>query len=62
MTPTAPDAPHSERPVEALAARTEQMLEAHVPLTLLLDLAGPTAPESASFYSAEGGDAGWAVR
>ena len=40
-----------------LRARTVELLRAGVPLTLLLDLAEPTGPDSVSAYAHEGGDA-----
>lgn len=44
----------------ALIRRTHQMLQARVPLTLLLDLADQAGPRSHDHYVAEGGDASWA--
>lgn len=46
-----------------LAARTRALLEAGVPLTLLLDLGEAGAPRSAARYRSEGGqDAAWLRR
>ena len=36
------------------------LLQAHVPLTLLLDLADATGPHSCAIYAAEGGCLEWA--
>ena len=41
--------------IEALVHRTSCLLEAGVPLTLLLDLAEPAGPHSTAVYVAEGG-------
>ena len=61
-----PDAPVSSAEADALARalvrRTEALLKAHIPLSLLLDLAEPTGPRSAAVYAAEPGDAGWLQR
>ncbi len=40
-----------------LRARTADLLRAGVPLTLLLDLADPSGPDSVAAYAHEGGDA-----
>ena len=42
-----------------LRQRTRDLLAAHVPLTLLLDLAEPKGPDSAGRYAREGGDTTW---
>ena len=39
---------------------TSRLLQAKVPLTLLLDLADPTGPHSHAVYAAEGGWLDWA--
>ena len=46
---------------EALAHRTEALLAAHVPLSLLLDLADPTGPRSRDLFAAEGACLDWVV-
>lgn len=47
------------RPLDlpVLAARTAALLAGHVPLTLMLDLAGP--PTSEALYRAEEADLSW---
>jgi hypothetical protein len=45
--------------VAVLVRRTEALLRAGVPLSLLLDLADEDGPRSHTHYLAEGGDAGW---
>jgi hypothetical protein len=45
--------------VSRLVRRTEALLAAGVPLTLLLDLAEPLGPRSAVLLREEGGDASW---
>jgi hypothetical protein len=45
--------------VAVLVRRTEALLRAGVPLSLLLDLADDAGPHSHTRYTAEGGDAGW---
>lgn len=47
---------------DALAGRTEAMLAAHVPLTLLLDLADPAGPHSDDLLHDEPGSADWLRR
>ena len=42
-----------------LRERTRGLLAAHVPLSLLLDLAEPDGPDSAACYVREGGDTTW---
>ena len=42
-----------------LRRRTRDLLAAHVPLALLLDLAEPQGPDSAGCYAREGGDTTW---
>ena len=42
-----------------LAGRTGALLAAHVPLTLLLDLADPLGPDSADLLATEAGCADW---
>ena len=43
----------------ALRGRTEALLAAHVPLTLLLDLADPFGPHSSDVFDAEPGSSDW---
>lgn len=45
--------------VTALVRRTEALLRAGVPLSLLLDLADDQGPRSRARYTDEGGDAAW---
>lgn len=45
----------------ALASRTEALLAAHVPLSLLLDLADPLGPDSAGLFAAETGSVDWVL-
>ncbi len=47
---------------DALAGRTEAMLAAHVPLTLLLDLADPDGPHSDDLLHDEPGSSDWLRR
>jgi len=42
-----------------LVDRTRALLEAHVPLSLLLDLADPAGPDSVSHFSEEHADLSW---
>ena len=42
-----------------LARRASALLEAGVPLTLLIDLCEPTGPRSRDVYAAEPGDTDW---
>ncbi|MCW2713136.1 MAG: hypothetical protein JWN88_183 [Frankiales bacterium] len=42
-----------------LVDRTRALLQAHVPLSLLLDLADPAGPDSVSHFTAEPGDLSW---
>ncbi|HEU0101290.1 MAG TPA: hypothetical protein VFR07_03145 [Mycobacteriales bacterium] len=44
---------------DALAARTGQLLAAHVPLSLLLDLSDPGGPHSRDLFDAEPEAASW---
>lgn len=46
-------------PLASLVARTEALLRAGVPLTLLLDLADPAGPRSELRLREEGGDTRW---
>ena len=48
--------------VDVLVRRTEALLRAGVPLSLLLDLADEQGPRSAERFAAEGGDAAWLRR
>lgn len=66
MTPShAPHAPLAPlvcaHPVDvpSLRQRTQGLLAAHVPLSLLLDLADSQAPDSVGRYAREGGDTSW---
>lgn len=45
--------------VDALVRRTRALLEAGVPLTLLLDLAEASGPRSTERYRAEPADLSW---
>jgi len=45
-----------------LTRRTTALLEAGVPLTLLLDLTDPKGPHSEQVYAAEGVREGWIPR
>lgn len=45
--------------VAVLVRRTQELLAAGVPLTLLLDLADESGPRSHVRYTAEGGDLSW---
>ena len=68
-TPYAPpfraaDEPVLPRPRRAvdlptLREHTQSLLAAHVPLSLLLDLAEPHGPDSSGCYAREGGDTSW---
>lgn len=55
------DVPSPRRAVDVavLVRRTQSLLRAGVPLTLLLDLADEDGPHSRARYAAEGGDVGW---
>ena len=44
---------------DVLVRRTQALLEAQVPLSLLLDLADPFGLDSSALYAAEPADAGW---
>ena len=56
-----PVLPRQHRAVDlpTLRGRTQGLLAAHVPLSLLLDLAEPHGPDSAGRYLREGGDPSW---
>lgn len=63
--PSQTDAPsHSGTvtPHPAQRCCAERMLAAHLPLSLLLDLADPAGPQSGDLLMAEAGDAGWLSR
>ena len=45
--------------VPGLVRRTHALLQARVPLVLLLDLAEPYGPDSVDRFTAEGGDTTW---
>ena len=44
---------------EQLVDRTRALLQAHVPLSLLLDLADPAGPDSAGHFVGEPADLSW---
>ena len=44
---------------DPLVDRTRALLEAHVPLRLLLDLADPAGPDSAGHFEQEPADLSW---
>jgi hypothetical protein len=44
---------------EQLVDRTRALLQAHVPLSLLLDLADPSGPDSAGHFVEEPADLSW---
>jgi hypothetical protein len=46
----------------ATTSTAMDLLEAHIPLTLLLDLAGMPLVSSQEILAAEGGDADWLAR
>ena len=50
---------HHPVDVGVLVRRTTALLNARVPLTLLLDLAEPLGPDSAGRFTSEGGDVTW---
>ena len=66
MEPTvaALDGPSPQHAVDvpALVRRTQELLQARVPLTLLLDLVDEDGPRSRDRYQAEGGDVSWVPR
>ena len=45
--------------IPALVRRTQALIQAGVPLSLLLDIGDEDGPHSQQRYSAEGGDAAW---
>lgn len=47
---------------EDLVDRTRALLEAHVPLNLLLDLADPAGPDSVEHFTEEHADLSWLRR
>ena len=55
LAPSAPSRP-------APASRAAALLAAHVPLSLLLDLADPSGPRSKDLLVAEPGTADWLTR
>ncbi len=65
MSPTRtvpPDLPAARREPEHGGARgrpAQALLAAHVPLSLLLDLAQPGGPRSAELLTGEPGDTAW---
>ena len=58
------DVPDPRHPVDVpvLVRRTQSLLAAGVPLTLLLDLGDEAGPDARGRYVAEGGDAAWLRR
>jgi hypothetical protein len=61
--PTDPDPLPSGVPApDELARRTTALLAAHVPLSLLLDLADPAGPRSDELLRTEPGAADWLPR
>ena len=56
---TALPVPRSQVDLPLLAARVTAMLEARVPLTLLIDLAEPAGPRSHDLYATEQADTDW---
>ena len=59
-TGSVPPLPAWER--DFLVRRTQSLLEAQVPLSLLLDLADPLGLDSRAVYAAEPAEAGWLDR
>ena len=59
VAPSAPDSPPHVVDIPALVRRTQHLLEAGVPLTLLIDLVDERGPRSVLLYEAEGGDTAW---
>lgn len=55
---TIPVPSHRIRPLQ----RASQLLEAGIPLTLLMDLADPAGPHSHDVYVAEPADLSWLLR
>ena len=53
-----PFGPHNVD-VPSLTRRTTALLQAGIPLTLLIDLSDPAGPHSQQVYAAEGGSANW---
>jgi hypothetical protein len=58
VEPTLPQ-PRPTADVPVLVQRTARLLEAHVPLTLLLDLAAEEGPHSEERYRDEQADLSW---
>ena len=54
--------PYPPLDVEPLVRRTEALLRAGIPLSLLLDLAEPGGPRSREVYATEPGDSEWLQR
>ena len=57
-----PPAPLPAWEIDFLVRRTQSLLEAQVPLSLLLDLADPSGPDSQAMYAAEPADGRWLER
>ena len=45
--------------IEGLVRRTNELLAAGVPLTLLMDLTDPAGPHSQALFTQEAGDLSW---
>ena len=58
------DTPETRHPVDVgvLVRRTQQLLAAGVPLTLLIDLSDPEGPHSALRFASEQADLDWVPR
>ena len=54
-----PRAPHAQVDLPLLARRASALLEAGVPLSLLIDLSDPSGPRSQEVYASEGADVDW---
>jgi hypothetical protein len=57
--PSAVQVGRSQVDLPLLARRASSLLEAGVPLTLLIDLSEPSGPRSHDVYASEAGDAAW---
>ena len=57
--PRAVPVSRSQVDLPLLARRASALLEAGVPLTLLIDLSDPSGPRSHDVYASELGDAAW---
>lgn len=54
-----PRVPHAPVDLPLLARRASALLEAGVPLTLLIDLSNPAGPRSREVYESEWADTAW---